>query len=65
MKKRLALILLSIANLQAAETGDAAVATAETAKDNHWQNWTFVGTAAVTAAAAVFLVSLDHGSHTH
>ena len=48
------------------ETGDAAVFTAETVKDpSHWQNWTFAATAAITAAAGVFLVSVDDGTEAH
>ncbi len=47
-----------------AQTGDAAVANTETATSG-WQSWTFVATAIVTAATAVFVVSLDSGQHAH
>ena len=61
----LLVILLSAASLEAQATGDAAVATATAAKENHWQNWTFVASAALTAATAVLVVSMDDGHHAH
>lgn len=54
--------LLSGGKLQAQNTGDAAVATAKTAKSNNWQNWTFAASALVTAAGAVFVVSMHNGN---
>jgi hypothetical protein len=47
--------------LQAQTTGGTAVATAKTAKSNHWQNWTFAATAVATATGAILAVSLQNG----
>jgi hypothetical protein len=54
--------LLSGGTLQAQATGNAAVATAKTAKSNNWQNWAFAGSALLTAAGAVFVVSMHNGN---
>lgn len=54
--------LLSGGSLQAQATGGAAVATAKTAKANNWQNWTFAGSALLTAAGAIFVVSMHNGN---
>ena len=65
MIKRLLLpltVVLASGNLQAQATGTAAVVTAETAKSSNWQSWTFAASAIVTAAGAVFLVSLHDGA---
>lgn len=54
--------LLSGGSLNAQTTGDAAVQTAKTAKSNNWQNWTFAGSALLTAAGAIFVVSMHNGN---
>lgn len=54
--------LLSGGSLQAQATGDAAVQTVKTAKSNNWQNWTFAGSALLTAAGAIFVVSMHNGN---
>lgn len=53
--------LLFGGSLNAQGTGDAAVQTTQTAKSNHWQNWTFAGIALVIAAGAILVVSMDNG----
>lgn len=57
--------LLAGSSLQAQTTGNTAVTTAKTAKENHWQNWTFAASAMATAAGAIFVVSMDNGNHAH
>ena len=54
-------MLLMNADLEAQATGEASVATVKTAKENHWQNWTFAGSAVLTAATAIFIVSMNDG----
>jgi len=63
MKKLIisALIILT-ATAQAQTTGEAAVATAKVAKENNWQNWVFAGCALLTAAGAIFVVSMHNGN---
>lgn len=57
--------LLSTGVLQAQTTGETAVATAQTATSNQWQNWTFAATALITATAGIIAVSLDNGTAAH
>ncbi len=54
--------LLSTGVLQAQTTGETAVATAQTATSNQWQNWTFAASAMATAAGAIFVVSMHNGN---
>ncbi len=65
MKNVTTLLILTVLftgrTLQAQNTGDAAAVTVQEAKSNAWQNWTFAAIALVTAAAAVFIVSMDDG----
>lgn len=56
--------LLSGGALQAQATGDTAVQTVKTAKANNWQNWTFAGSMLLTAAGAIFVVSMHNGNKT-
>ena len=55
-------MLLTMMNLQAQTTGEAAVATTKTATSTNSQNWTFAAIALVTAAGAIFVISMDNGS---
>lgn len=67
MKKLPILIILCICSapgLQAQETGAAAVDSAEITKSN-WQNWVFAGSALVTAAIGVVIVSTNTGNFGH
>ena len=57
--------LFSSADLQAQTTGEAALSTAKTAADNHWQNWAFAASAVVTAAGAVIAIAVDDGHKAH
>ena len=50
--------------MQAQETGAAAVDYAELTK-SHWQNWVFAGSALVTAAIGVVIVSTNTGNFGH
>jgi hypothetical protein len=43
------------------ETGSAAMASAEEAIDNNWQNWTVFAITLVLAAGAIYVVSIDSG----
>lgn len=64
MKKITALFtaaaLLSGSALQA-QTGGGAASSSTTAKGNNWQNWAFAGSAIVTAAIGVFVVTMNNG----
>lgn len=53
--------LLSGSGLHA-QTGSAAASSRNVAKGNTWQNWVFAGSALVTAAVGVFVVSMNSGS---
>jgi hypothetical protein len=48
-----------------AQTGDAALSSSQAASDSQWQNWTFAGSAVVTATTAVLVLLTDTGSHAH
>lgn len=53
--------LLSGTALQAQATGGGAASSTTTAKGNNWQNWAFAGSAIVTAAIGVFVVTMNNG----
>lgn len=55
------LVLLSNTSLYAQNPGGAAVETVRTAKANNWQNWAFAGSALLTAAGAILVVSMHNG----
>ena len=64
--KKLTTIVIFVAllintNLNAQNTGDAAVEPVKTATANNWQNWAFAGSALLTAAGAIFVVSINNG----
>jgi hypothetical protein len=63
--KKLLILATFLHSGLSAQTGEAAVATAEVAKDNHWQNWTFAALALVVAASAIYVVSIDNGHEVH
>ncbi len=44
-----------------AQTGGGAASSSTTAKGNNWQNWAFAGSAIVTAAIGVFVVTMNNG----
>ena len=54
--------LISRAPLWADETGAAAASSSDTARSSDWENMTFSATAIFTAAAALFVVSINNGS---
>ncbi|MBX7067488.1 MAG: hypothetical protein K1X28_09685 [Parachlamydiales bacterium] len=63
LKTILALMtLLCGGTLQAQATGDTAVQTVKTVKANNWQNWAFAGSMLLTAAGAIFVVSMHNGN---
>lgn len=53
--------LLSGTALQAQATGGGAANSSSTAQGNNWQNWAFAGSAIVTAAIGVFVVTMNNG----
>lgn len=66
MKKfALILILLVSGPKLHAQEGEAALESTKIIKESQWQNWVFAATAIVTAATAVYLVSLDNGRKAH
>jgi hypothetical protein len=54
-------ILIAGIDLQAQNTGDAAISNVKETKSNGWQSWTFAAIAFATAAGAVFFVSINNG----
>lgn len=65
MKKFILAALIALTmNVQAQTTGEPAVQTVKTAKANNWQNWTFAGSMLLTAAGAIFVVSMHNGNKT-
>ena len=54
-------LFLGASAMQAQETGAASVESAQVAQASQWQNWTFAGTAMVTAAAGVCILAADDG----
>ena len=67
MKQVLFLIifsLLSIPGLWAQETGVGAASSAQATTGN-WQNWVFAGSALVTAAVGVAIISTNTGTFGH
>lgn len=57
-------VMFATPALFAQETGAAAVDSAEVASSN-WQNWVFAGSALVTAAIGVVIISTNTGSFGH
>lgn len=57
--------LFSSSDLSAQETGAAAASSTEVSKSSHWQNWVFAGSALVTAAVGVVIISLNTGGYGH
>ena len=53
--------LLTQGSVSAQTTGVAAVETVETASEGSWQNWVFAGSAILTAAGAIFVVTMNNG----
>ncbi|MBI5272863.1 MAG: hypothetical protein HY861_02645 [Chlamydiia bacterium] len=58
-------ILASTPKLYAEETGAAAANSAQESTSDHWQNWVFAGSALITAAIGVVIVSLNSGTFSH
>lgn len=58
--RKVACLLIGALSLHA-QTGDGAVASSQT--DWHWQNWTFMATAFVTATAAIVYIAYNNGHH--
>lgn len=68
MKKRIILLALfasSYCNLQAQETqtttGVGAASASSVAQANNWENWVFAGSAMITAAAGIFVITMGNG----
>lgn len=55
------LLMLSSPHLFA-QVGEAAASSSQAGKNSSWQAWTFAGSAALTAALGIFVVSLDSGA---
>lgn len=53
--------LLLNTSLNAQATGNASVEPVKIAKANNWQNWAFASSALLTAAGAIFVVSINNG----
>lgn len=63
MMRKLSILLAHAALLLEAQApGEAAIATAQVAKENHWQNWTFLGSAIATATAAIWVIAINNGN---
>lgn len=45
--------------------GYAAASSAEAPKKSDWQNWVFAGSALLTVAAGVVIISLNSGTNKH
>lgn len=64
MKKLISIFVLTAllsGNLQAQQTGAGASTSSNAGLGNNWQNWAFAGSAMVTAACAIFVVSMHNG----
>ena len=47
------------------EVGYAAASSAEAPQRRDWQNWVFAGSALLTVAAGVVIISLNSGTNNH
>ncbi len=63
MKKFGWMLLFSVTSLAAQQT-EAAIESSEIGLSNQWQSWAFAGSALITAAAGVFVISLGNGQST-